>query len=102
MAEQETFEVSNDSEFEYVDVMDLATGKVHTYWQTNPLKACALAYLQADRGDMNTWNYGRMLVSGDLVSITCGGVQHLTAYAKGKLTARVGNFSAFLDGKRIG
>lgn len=96
-----TFDISDAPQYDFVDVMDLASGKVITYSQTNPLKACALAYLQCDRHDFNTWNYGRMLVSGDRVSISCGSAQHLTSFMENSLTVRVGNYSAFKDGRRI-
>jgi hypothetical protein len=97
----ETFEIDNRSTFESVDVMNLATGEIMTYSHTNPLRACALAYLQGDLHDFNTWNYGQMIVSGDLVSITRGGVQQITAFSESPITVRVGNWSAFKDGRRI-
>jgi hypothetical protein len=96
-----TFDIDDAPLYDNVDVMDLATGKVYTYCNTNPLKACALAYIQMDRGNFNTWSYGSMVVSGNLVSLTMGGVQHITEYRESPITVSVGNFSAFKDGRRI-
>jgi hypothetical protein len=96
-----TFDIHDAPQYDFVDVMNLATGEVFTYSHTNPLKACALSYLQGDKHDFNTWNYGNMLVSGSMVSITCGGVQHLTEFAETNITVRVGNWSSFKDGRRL-
>ena len=96
-----TFDIEETPSFEFVDVLSLNDGKVLTYSHTNPLRACALSYLQDDRHDLNTWNYGRMLVSGNMVSISCGGVQHLTQFRESDLIVSVGNYSAFKDGRRI-
>lgn len=96
-----TFEISDAPQYDAVDVMNLATSDVWTYMHTNPLKACALAYLQNDRHDFNTWNYGRMMVSGRMVSITCGGVQHFTEFSETPLFVRVGNWVAYKDGRRV-
>jgi hypothetical protein len=96
-----TYQIPTDPQYEFVDVMDMVTGEVHTYSQTNPLRACALAYLQMAQHDFNTWNYGQMWVSGNMVSISSGGVQHLTGFRDSALTVAVERFSAFKDGRRI-
>lgn len=89
------------TEYRVVDVLNLNTGRILSYFDTNPLKACALAYLQDNRHDLNTWNYGTMLVSGNMLVITCGGVQHMTSFSENDLLFRVGNYGAFKDGRPI-
>ena len=96
-----TYEIPETPQFDAVDVMNLATGEVFTYSHTNPLKACALAYLHGDIADFNTWSYGKMIVSGNMVSISRGGTQSMTEFSEGPLTVRCGNWSAFKDGRRL-